>query len=169
MNEQTRQALHSSKKLDYETPQALFDKLDREFAVDLDAAASKDNAKCEKYFTKENDALKYPWCALGAIWLNPPYGRNIGLWIEKAYQESQRQPYPVVCLIPARTDTRCWWRWCMKADEIRFIKGRVTFVGCEHPAPFPSAIIVFRQTAHRTPKVSMYKYRKGRNNEYAKK
>ena len=147
--------LHSSNRMDWETPQALFDALDREFHFDLDAAASKANAKCEKYFTVTEDALKYPWCAVGSIWLNPPYGRQIGKWMQKAYEESRRQSFPVVCLIPARTDTAWWHNYVMKAAEIRLIRGRIKFVGAESGAPFPSAIVVFRKGQSK-PRISTY-------------
>lgn len=43
--------MFSSAKNDWETPQDLFDELDREFHFTLDAAASPSNAKCAKYYT----------------------------------------------------------------------------------------------------------------------
>ena len=74
------------------------------------------------------------------VFMNPPYGREIGHWIQKAYQETEAQ---VVCLIPARTDTKYWHEFCMKANEIWFIEGRLKFGdGCQ-PAPFPSSVVVF--------------------------
>jgi hypothetical protein len=74
--------------------------------------------------------------------MNPPYGRGISVWMEKAYNES-RQGALVVCLIPSRTDTLWWHNYAMKG-EIRFIKGRIKFGGHENPAPFPSAVVIFR-------------------------
>jgi hypothetical protein len=79
----------------------------------------------------------------GANYVNPPYGRGIGAWIEKGYAEYLKGK-TVVFLIPSRTDTRWWHDYCMKADEIRFIKGRLKFDDQENSAPFPSAIVVFR-------------------------
>lgn len=74
--------------------------------------------------------------------MNPPYGRSIGLWMAKAYEESMRGAL-VVCLVPARTDTRWWHDYAMKG-EIRLYKGRIRFVGAKASAPFPSAVVVFR-------------------------
>jgi hypothetical protein len=76
--------------------------------------------------------------------MNPPYGRKIGLWVQKAYEES-RGGSTIVCLLPARTDTRWWHDFCMKG-EIRFIKGRLKFNDGKNPAPFPSAVVIFRPT-----------------------
>ena len=74
--------------------------------------------------------------------MNPPYGKDIGKWMEKAYNESLNGVI-VVCLIPARTDTKYWHNYCFKASEIRFIKGRLRFGNSNNSAPFPSAIVIF--------------------------
>ena len=139
------QQLFSSKRQDWATPWALFTEVSKEFNFVLDAAASKENRKCPNYFSVEDDALKQDWAikAKGeSVWLNPPYGRNIGVWIKKAYQESAKG-CTVVCLTFARTDTRWWHDWAMKAAEIRLIPGRVTFIGGKSAAPAPSCLIVF--------------------------
>ncbi len=121
------------------TPQDFFDKLNKEFKFELDVCAIEENAKCEKYFTPEIDGLKQEWN--GNVWMNPPYGRSIGTWMKKAY-ESSLDGAMVVCLIPARTDTKWWHEYCMKG-EIRFIKGRLKFGGSKNSAPFPSAVVIF--------------------------
>jgi hypothetical protein len=77
------------------------------------------------------------------VWLNPPYGRALNKWIEKAYSEGQKPGTTVVCLIPARTDTRYFHDYCMKGD-ISFIKGRLKFGDAKASAPFPSMVVVFR-------------------------
>ncbi len=133
-----------AKTVEWETPQKLFDRLNNEFGFDLDAAASKQNAKCEKYFTKEQDALQFPWCSLGAIWCNPPYGREASKWAKKCFDESRRQSHPVVMLIPVRCDTRWWHKYIMQAHEIRLIEGRLKFSNSKTGAPFPSCVAVFR-------------------------
>ena len=74
--------------------------------------------------------------------MNPPYGREISKWLEKAYNESL-QGATVVCLIPSRTDTKYWHNYVMKSSEIRFIKGRLKFGKAINSAPFPSAIVIF--------------------------
>ncbi len=133
--------LYSSDKEDWGTPQPLFDRLHREFAFDLDAAASAANAKCARYFTREIDALRQDWWPYETVYLNPPYGSAIAAFVRKAYEEAQRG-CTVVCLLPSRTDTR-WFLTCMKAREIRFIRGRLRFEGASNSAPFPSMIVVF--------------------------
>lgn len=135
-------AVHfSSKTSVWETPKDLFEKLDLEFGFTLDVCALPENAKCERFFTPEKDGLKQDW--KGVCWMNPPYGREIGEWVKKAFQASIYGA-TVVCLLPARTDTAWWHAYVLEATEIRFLKGRLRFVGAKSSAPFPSAIVVFR-------------------------
>lgn len=134
-------AMFSSKRDDWETPIEFFKKYDDIYHFDLDVCANKKNHKCKNYFTKEIDGLKQDWT--GTCWMNPPYGREIIKWIEKAYNSSQNGA-TVVCLVPARTDTRWWHEYAMKGS-IEFIRGRIKFVGAKASAPFPSAVIVFKK------------------------
>ena len=67
----------------WETPQAFFDKLNEEFHFDCDVCALPSNAKCSEYYTPEQDGLSQKWA--GICWMNPPYGRQIGAWVKKAY------------------------------------------------------------------------------------
>ncbi len=122
------------------TDQETFDKLDAEFGFEVDVCATPANAKCDRYYTRDDDGLAQEWC--GACWCNPPYGKEIGRWIRKAY-ESSLQGATVVCLIPARTDTSWWHDYIMKG-EVRLVRGRLRFNGSANGAPFPSAIVVFR-------------------------
>lgn len=122
------------------TPQEFFDRLDAEFHFVLDVCATSENAKCAAYYTKELDGLAQPW--FGTCWMNPPYGRTIGQWMHKAWNESQAGA-TVVCLVPARTDT-AWWHDYAMAGEIRFIRGRLKFGGHKNSAPFPCAVVIFR-------------------------
>lgn len=124
---------------DWGTPQWLFDKYNEQFNFDIDVCASPHNHKCNQYFTKEDDGLKMEW--EGRCWCNPPYGRQIGLWMEKAYKSSIMGA-TVVCLVPARTDTKWWCNWACKGN-IKFIKGRLKFNDGNGSATFPSAIIVY--------------------------
>ena len=124
----------------WETPADLFDQLDQEFAFDLDVCALPETSKCKRYFTPADDGLSQSWT--GTCWMNPPYGRAIGNWMRKALEESRRGCI-VVCLVPARTDTEWWHRFAMRG-EIRFIRGRLKFGNAKSGAPFPSAIVVFR-------------------------
>ena len=132
---------HRSVTTEWSTPQPFFDNLNAEFNFTLDAAAQPDNAKCAQYFTPHDNGLIQSWGS-NTVWLNPPFGRTVGIWIRKAY-ESAILGATVVCLIPARTDT-IWWHTYTQYGEIRYIKGRLTFDGATNPAPFPSALIIFR-------------------------
>ena len=140
-----KEQLFSSERQDWGTPLNLFDAVDREFHFTLDAAASPSNAKVRKFLTAEDDALRCDWFERGeggSVWLNPPYGRGIGKWIEKAYKESQKG-MAVVCLTFVRSDTKWWHDWAMKAAEVRLVHGRVTFEGASAGAPAPSCLLVF--------------------------
>lgn len=132
--------LFSSKSVVWETPQDLFDKLNAEFHFDLDVCALPENAKCEKYYTPEDDGLSQPWN--GVCWCNPPYGRTIGKWVQKAY-ETFAGGGTVVMLLPARTDTKWFHEYIYNKAEIRFIKGRLKFGNSKNAAPFPSMVVVF--------------------------
>lgn len=134
---------YSSKANEWSTPQAFFDELNKEFNFTLDPCATSENAKCTKYFTVEDDGLKQDW-SKDIVFMNPPYGREIKRWINKAYEESQKGA-TIVCLIPPRTDTSYWHNYIFgKADDIRFIKGCLKFGGSKNPAPFPTAIIIYK-------------------------
>ena len=73
--------------------------------------------------------------------MNPPYGRSIGKWVRKAYQESLNGAL-VVCLLPARVDT-AWWQDCAHLGHVYFVRGRLKFGDAKNSAPFPSAIVIF--------------------------
>lgn len=143
MKAKDRKALFSSKSGEWETPQKLFDYLNSVYHFTLDACATKRNAKCKQYFSRRDDALKREWP--GRVFMNPPYGRGIDHWIAKAYREATEIDSIVVCLIPARTDTRYWHTFVMKASEIYFVAGRLKFSKSKNSAPFPSAVVVFRR------------------------
>lgn len=136
---------YSSKDMEWETPRDLFDVLNDEFGFTLDPCATSQNAKCNKFFTIEDNGLHKDW-SKDVVFMNPPYGKEIPRWVEKAYNEALCGA-TVVCLIPARTDTSYWHKYIMLADEIRFISGRVKFTNPFHrkpmAAPFPSCIVVF--------------------------
>ena len=133
--------VHFSSKTDlWSTPQDFYDKLNNEFNFVLDVCATKDNAKCDWFFTEQDDGLKQDW--IGSVWMNPPYGKEIGKWVKKA-SESVSQNTTIVALLPARTDTRWWHDYCIN-QETRFIKGRLKFGNQKNSAPFPSAVVIFR-------------------------
>jgi phage N-6-adenine-methyltransferase len=141
-------------KDDWGTPQWLFDLLNQEFHFNFDAAAVCENAKCN---IMSSDSLNLSWYkgvgmpTGGRVWLNPPYSAgNIDKFMQKAYEESQKGAV-VVCLVPCATDTRWWHNYVMKAQEIRFIRGRVKFVGYDaegkqikNSPTFSSCVVIFR-------------------------
>lgn len=137
--------MFSSKTEMWATPQKFFDKLDEQYNFTLDVCATEINAKCLNYFNPEINGLEQEWT--GVCWMNPPYGREIGKWVAKAYNEAQKENCTVVALLPARTDTR-WFHdyiYMMHGVSIDFIKGRLKFNDGKNPAPFPSMIVVFKQ------------------------
>jgi phage N-6-adenine-methyltransferase len=121
----------------------LFERLNAEFGFQLDVCATADNTKCARFFDKTTDGLTQDWH--GVCWCNPPYGKHIGLWIEKA-AASAAQGATVVCLVPARPDTRAWHQHILgnANAEVRYIRGRLKFGHSKNTAPFPSAVVVFR-------------------------
>jgi len=132
--------IHFSSKTDlWSTPQKFFDELNKIYCFDIDVCANMENAKCKDFFSLEQDGLRQEW--LGNCWMNPPYGREISKWIKKAY-ESSLKGATVVCLLPARTDTRWFHDYCING-KVEFIKGRLKFGNSKNAAPFPSMIVVF--------------------------
>ena len=139
----------SSARADWSTPQWLVDALP--YNITWDACATKESSKCgDRYFGPDRkmemcrDALALAWPNMGGqyYWMNPPYGREIFTWMKKAYTESPTNTN-IVCLVPARTDTKWWHEFAMKAWRIHLCKGRIKFDGQKYAAPFPSALVVF--------------------------
>jgi phage N-6-adenine-methyltransferase len=133
-------ALFSSDCHEWETPSDLFAVLNAEFGFEIDVCATAATAKCPHFFSPDQDGLRQSW--RGVCWMNPPYGSALPRWMAKAYTESLNGA-TVVCLVPARTDTRWWHDFAMRG-EIRLIRGRLRFGHAQYTAPFPSAIVVFR-------------------------
>jgi len=129
----------SSRRIDWSTPDDLFADLNAIFHFDLDACACPSNAKCARFYTVDEDALSQRWN--GTVWMNPPYGRQIGAFMKKAFEESLLGS-TVVSLVPSRTDTS-WWHRYVKRGQVVFLRGRLRFGGAETSAPFPSAIVIF--------------------------
>jgi hypothetical protein len=122
----------SSLRLDWQTPKAVYDELDKEFHFNFDPCPHNSLW----------DGLSIDWKERNFI--NPPYGREIGKWLAKGWNEHLKGKL-CVFLIPSRTDTKWWHEYCMFAEEIRYIKGRLKFDDCENSAPFPSCIVIFKQ------------------------
>jgi len=142
-----REVLFSHESSEWRTPVKLYDSLDLEFNFELDAAASEENHLCFAWFSKEQDGLTKVWHTYGNTFVNPPYGKEIKFWVEKAWKESQKG-INVVMVLPARTDTIWFHEFIYGRAEIRFLRGRLKFLdpnGQElSSAPFPSMVAVFR-------------------------
>ena len=136
--------MFSSQTDQWATPQDFFDKLNQEFRFSLDPCADAFNHKCERYFTKDDNGLNQDWGG-ETVFCNPPYGREIGKWVEKCFTEVYcKNCECAVMLIPARTDTQWFHKYINHKAEVRFIKGRLKFGDSKNPAPFPSMVVVFR-------------------------
>ena len=120
-----------SLRSDWETPKDFYTGLNKEFNFNFDPCPSNPTF----------DGLNVKWGSRN--FCNPPYGRQITAWIKKGYEENIKGNL-VVFLVPSRTDTRWWHDFIMKADEIRFVKGRLKFGEAKNSAPFPSCVVVFR-------------------------
>jgi DNA N-6-adenine-methyltransferase (Dam) len=123
--------LFTSLRTDWRTPKALYQVLDAEFHFDYDPCPTQ----------PIKNGLEGDWGKVNFV--NPPYGKGIGKWIQKGFEESLKGK-TVVFLLPSRTDSRWWHDFVMRATEIRFIRGRLKFDDQKNSAPFPSAIAIFK-------------------------
>ena len=133
-----------SRGSDWSTPQNLFDELNKEFNFTLDVCASDWNAKCQRFFTEKEDGLKQDW-GKSIVFMNPPYGKVLESWMEKAYNSSLNGAL-VVCLVPSATDTKWWHDFALKG-EIRYLRGRPRFItkeGTWQQTFSPSVIVIFK-------------------------
>lgn len=140
---------YSSKSNEWTTPQDFYLKLCERFNFTVDLACTTENQKAEYGFCTDLyiDSLQVDWAGFnksigGWMWCNPPYGREIGAWVKKAYEESLKGA-KIVLLIPSRTDTSYWHDYIFDKAEIEFIRGRLKFGDAKHSAPFPSALVIF--------------------------
>jgi len=141
-----------SSSTEWSTPEAFFKRLDDEFVFTLDLCATEDNALCGAFVDKEEDCLSVEWDWVAqdpkryTAWMNPPWGRGVGKFVQRAYEQSKRHGLRVVCLLPANTDTKWWRDWVWRASEVRFVTGRLHFVcsdGRTGPCPTGACVVVF--------------------------
>jgi phage N-6-adenine-methyltransferase len=136
-------AVHfSSAFMAWRTPRGVFDQLNDEFGFTVDGCSTDENALLDHHWTERDEPLLRSWAG-ERVFINPPYGRQISRWMEKAWTE-QNAAQVIVGLVPSRTDSRWWHDYVMGAAEIRFVKGRLKFGGSENSAPFPSCVVVWR-------------------------
>lgn len=125
-------ALFTAGRDDWRTPRKVYDDLHREFRFTLDPCPDLGLLK---------DGLERSWGGQ-RVFCNPPYGRGVGAWLAKA-----KEAVIAVYLLPSRTDTIWWHEYALKANEIRFIKGRLGFErddGKRSRATFPSVVLIYR-------------------------
>ena len=135
-------SLFASDRHDWQTPPEVFTPLHEEFSFTVDAAASQSNTMLPRFWDVASDGLAQSWTG-ERVWCNPPYGREQRRWIEKA---SRREAEVAVLLLPARPDTAAWQDWILPTAEVRFLRGRIRFVGAKQGAPFPSAVVIWRRS-----------------------
>ena len=138
---------HGERHDEWTTPTWLYEQLSYEFGpFTLDAAATAENAKCGRFLTKDEDGLIAPWT--GNVWCNPPYGRGVGKWAEKAMQEARAGNASATLLLPASTDTVWFHDYCLGHGFVKFLRDRIRFNGADR-APFGSMVVVFRKRPKR--------------------
>lgn len=139
------EALFSTGKNDWETPQDFFNEWDNLFHFTIDVCATEANHKCDRYYSPTDNGLIQDWQS-EIVWCNPPYSaKEQDLWVKKCWEEGQKPNTTVVALLPARTDTKRFHQYIYNKAQIHFIKGRLKFVGADNSAPFPSMIVIWRQ------------------------
>ena len=140
--------MYTSSTAEWATPKDFYRQLDKEFHFTLDPCATPENAKCEKFFTKDQDGLAQDWSG-EIVFCNPPYGREIEAWCRKCYEHA-RAGGVAVMLIPSRTDTGWFHDLVYGKAEMRFVRGRLHFGGSKWNAPFPSLVAIYRPEEERT-------------------
>lgn len=129
------EVIFSKKSDDWSTPVDFYNKLNTEFNFDFDPCPLKSS----------EDGLQKDW--IGNIFINPPYS-NIKAFLEKGLEELKKGNAKIlVYLVPARTDTRWFHDYVYNKAEIRFVKGRLKFGESKNSAPFPSMVVIFRNTS----------------------
>ena len=129
----------TSQSDEWETPQWLFDALNAEFGFTLDGAATKENAKCKEFNSKDN-RIGYGW-ATNRVFCNPPYS-DIGWFVDVAMLDEGL----AVLLLPVRTDND-WFRGLIESPRvsIRFFRKRIAFVAdgvAMKSPPFASMVVI---------------------------
>lgn len=135
------ESAYMSEKMDWGTPIKLFDRLNQYFKFTLDPCCSEENKKCDKYYTVKENGLIQDW-GKNIVWMNPPYGKELKFWMEKAYNESLKGA-TVVCLVPSRTDTQWFHNWAYGKGDLVFLNRRLDFEGSTNKAPFPSMLVIY--------------------------
>ena len=139
------QPLMQSDRQDWNTPENILELVRRFDVIGLDPCCNDDATTdpITACYEALCDGLSYVWEGHGLVYVNPPYGRQIAPWLQKAARSLWTAGDHCIMLVPARTDTRWWQDAAPQADAVCFWKGRLTFQGAPAPAPFPSALLYF--------------------------
>jgi site-specific DNA-methyltransferase (adenine-specific) len=131
-----------SKSGEYETPNEIVEPLKKEFDLELDVCATRENTKCEFFFTKEDDAFSKEWNK--NFWMNPPFSKDLKKWVQRAYKQSLKHKVIGVLILPVRSNTNWWHKYIIDTKaEVRFLKGETKFVGHKRGLWLPFAIVIF--------------------------
>ena len=125
----------------WRTPDWLFEALNNHFNFQADVCANDTNYLCDKYFTMEKSCFDNDWDYMN--FMNPPYGRQIGKFIERAYLQWTRHGRMTVALLPSRTDTKWFHNYIYNKSDYYFVRGRLRFNDQPNHAPFPSMIVLW--------------------------
>ena len=140
---------YSSESVEHYTPKWVLDSVLCVMGeIDLDPCSNSGtdpNVPAMEHYTKDSDGLSKEW--RGRVFMNPPYGDEIGQWTRKLADEvASGRVTEAIALLPARTDTAWWYNlitdrryWCV----VHLLKGRLKFGDAESGAPFPSALVYF--------------------------
>jgi phage N-6-adenine-methyltransferase len=135
----------SLKSTVWETPENVFQTMNKEFNFTIDVCALPENSKCKRFFSPIENGLKQSW-KNEICWCNPPYGKEVKDWVKKAYLESFNGAKTVL-LIPVKSNTNWWHEFIIPFAEVRFVKGRIAFikdgVQFKEALPFPLAFVIF--------------------------
>lgn len=139
-------ALFMSVDMSWCTPEVVLERVRRMGPIGLDPCSNPRSivrAREEWRGPPGVDGLAEPWAPHGLVYCNPPYGRGIGQWVAKAALE-RMDGAEVILLVPARPDT-AWWHEAVvpHAAAVCFWRGRLSFLGADQGAPFPSAVVYY--------------------------
>ena len=112
------------------TSPEVFGPLDHRFGFTVDVAALPHNAKCERFYTPDDDGLAQDWTG-ERVWCNPPYS-SIEPWVAKAWSAAAEL---VVMLVPANRTEQGWWQRQVEPRRdrgeglsVEFLPGRLRFI-----------------------------------------
>ena len=122
------------------TPDLMFQDWHERFDFTLDAAATAENKKLERYCI---DGLSDSWAG-ERVWINPPYSDPLP-WCRRAYEETASGNCPLVVML-LRVDTSTAWfhDWLLGKAEIEWLRRRIRFVGATGSPNFASMLAIYR-------------------------